>query len=1497
MTTQIDQNNIQPATLAELQPVIITSIQVTDSSWTPIDDSAVSISGGYIVITGANFVSGCNIIISSTNATSVAFVNSTTLRVQVPALSAGTYVVYVVNPNGATAIIVNGLTYSGTPTWVTVSPLTSGVSGSPISIYLNATGDAPLTYAVQAGSTLPDGLTLTSSGLLSGTITGLASETTYNFTVVAVDAESQDSPKAFSITITAGDQYWDNVTTLLPGTTLTSIFNDDASTNNFDVSVVGDTRPNNFSPFTPGYYSNFFDGTGDYLSITTFQATSGDVTVECWINPTTQVYVGDATIVSNNNTSAAGTWGISLNSTSRLISVSLDSQTSKNITSTVAVTLNTWTHIAVVKASGVVRLYINGVQQTSTYTQAGVFGFAGGLYVGASFATGGAAYSGYISNFRTVYGTAVYTSNFTPPTAPLTAITGTVLLTCQSTRFIDNSATNYTITPFGNVRVQGFQPFAVTDGFSSLGSTYFDGTGDYLSVSDNAAFDFTGNFTMEAWVYPNAISANNGIVAQWTSSLNFIFKIVTSGRPYFAAYPGSTVVTQGTTTAVVVNTWNHIAVTRSGSTIRLFVNGILDATTGTVSGTISGGNPVTIGSVGTAEYLNGYISNLRIVNGTAVYTANFTPPTQPLTAVANTSLLTCQTDQPNNNNVFLDSGTNNFLVTRNGNTTQGSFSPYGSNWSNYFDGTGDYLTAPSNAQFAFGTGAYTVEAWIYLTAFDSLESIIFGSGSTAGGFGFAAAQTGAMLVVKYGTGTIATTNTGIVTLNQWYHVAVSRASTASNNTKFFLNGALVTTTTDSENWTISSAPIIGGWSNLSSYDIYGYISNLRVVKGTAVYTSNFTLPVFPLQPIDGTSLLTCQDNRFNDSSINNFAVTRVGNASVQKFGPFAGTALPTPYYSAYFDGTGDYIATPISDAFTFGTTSFTIEAWVYPVARPSSTVQWIYGNITTATGNTQIGISITTSGTMQLRTWNSVLTVTTSTIPLNAWTHVAAAFDGTTYRLFINGILSASSTTIFTLSTNGAGTVGYNGSQAGNELFTGYISNLRVVKGVAVYIANFTPPTQPLTNIGGTSLLTCQSNRFIDNSTNNFAITVNGNSQPTLFNPFTVPYLTVQSYSPSVFGGSMYFDGTGDYLSATPNSSLTLGGDYTIEFWVYFTSLDTAERIPTNSWNTGSGWLFSTLTNAWNFKSTSALVLTYSTVAPTAGQWYHLAATRSGSATNNVKFFINGVQVAQGTNTSILTPTASATGFVAGAGQAGTGQQITGYVSDIRIINGPAFYNGNFEPPAAPLTPVASTALLLNGTSAGVYDSSMMNNSETTGNVKISTAISKFGGSSMNFDGTGDWIQVSGTNPSLAFGTGAFTVEFWFYSLAASGTQQLFDTRPAGTVSTAGYMALTYTGNLNYSTADITAISGGAVSANAWHHVALTRSSTSTRLFVDGVQVGSTYTDSQNYLIGLNRPIMGADGNSPSASLNGYMQDIRITSGIARYTANFTAPTTPFSTN
>jgi len=184
----------------------ITNILVTDSSYTTLDDTALGLSGGYIKIIGTGFTTGSQVLIGSIAATSVSFVSSTELRAQLPATTAGSYVVYVVATDGSVAIRVNGVTFSATPTWTTGSTLLDGMANAAISIQLAATSNSSVTYALASGSTLPTGLSLNSSGVLSGTITGITVPTTYNFTVNAIDAELQDSPRAFSVTITVVQQ-------------------------------------------------------------------------------------------------------------------------------------------------------------------------------------------------------------------------------------------------------------------------------------------------------------------------------------------------------------------------------------------------------------------------------------------------------------------------------------------------------------------------------------------------------------------------------------------------------------------------------------------------------------------------------------------------------------------------------------------------------------------------------------------------------------------------------------------------------------------------------------------------------------------------------------------------------------------------------------------------------------------------------------------------------------------------------------------------------------------------------------------------------------------------------------------------------------------------------------------------------------------------------------------------------------------------------------------
>ena len=185
--------------LSEVGGPKIADVVITDSSWNTLNDTAVDTAGGYIKIIGTGFVSGCQVVINSVPATSVTFTSSTQVRAQLPSMAAGTYIVYLINPDGGTAIRVNGVNFSALPSWTTSSNLGSILRQSNFSQQLTATG--ALTYSLQTGSTLPGTLTLSSSGLLSGTVPFVSANTTYNFTIIATDPEFQDSPRTFSLEV------------------------------------------------------------------------------------------------------------------------------------------------------------------------------------------------------------------------------------------------------------------------------------------------------------------------------------------------------------------------------------------------------------------------------------------------------------------------------------------------------------------------------------------------------------------------------------------------------------------------------------------------------------------------------------------------------------------------------------------------------------------------------------------------------------------------------------------------------------------------------------------------------------------------------------------------------------------------------------------------------------------------------------------------------------------------------------------------------------------------------------------------------------------------------------------------------------------------------------------------------------------------------------------------------------------------------------------------
>lgn len=196
-------SNTTVAAFAKSLAPKITTVNVANSTFAVLDDSAVNVGGGYIVITGSEFQSGASVLIDNTPATSVTYIDSETLRAQIPAKSAASYNLYVVNPDGGTGIRVAGVTYSASPTWVTASPLPNQLSNVSFNVALSATGATSYSNV----TSIPAGTTLLANGYFYGTVT-VEAETQYTFDVRATDAENQDSDKTFQVTITLIPTYY-----------------------------------------------------------------------------------------------------------------------------------------------------------------------------------------------------------------------------------------------------------------------------------------------------------------------------------------------------------------------------------------------------------------------------------------------------------------------------------------------------------------------------------------------------------------------------------------------------------------------------------------------------------------------------------------------------------------------------------------------------------------------------------------------------------------------------------------------------------------------------------------------------------------------------------------------------------------------------------------------------------------------------------------------------------------------------------------------------------------------------------------------------------------------------------------------------------------------------------------------------------------------------------------------------------------------------------------
>lgn len=622
-----------------------------------------------------------------------------------------------------------------------------------------------------------------------------------------------------------------------------------------------------------------------------------------------------------------------------------------------------------------------------------------------------------------------------------------------------------------------------------------------------------------------------------------------------------------------------------------------------------------------------------------------------------------------NNNTFIDSSANPLAITRTGNVSQGSFSPYNPNGYSCYLGTSTYCTIPATTNFDIINSNSTVEFWLNLDSYNPSGSqgmnIVTNMTSFAGGWelGFQGVGTITGLSLRsWNSGVTNTTtclgiNASNILLGVWNHIAVTREG---SNNKFYLNGNLMGTYA-AYTATAGSTLAIGVYQQNLSYPSWlrGKISNLRIVNGTAVYTSNFTPSTSKLLPVSGTVLLAFQDNNIKDRSVNNYTITSVGTPKIL-LSPFTSVPYNSSIHggSAYFEGNGDSLTTPSSNVFGFGTGDFTAECYIYPLAVTSGTGMVLI-DFRTGSGALAFNVYLETNGS--IRFYANGPRITGAVLLPFQWYHIAAVRISGVTKLYLQGIQTGSS---YTDSNNyiasARAQIGSDDDGVPNAYFNGYISSLRVLNGVGLYSSTFTPPTTPLTAIANTKLLCNFTNTFVFDATANTNLETLGGAKVST---------TITK------GGvaSLYFDGiNGSCVRTSPYAlNAILSTDFIIDLWYYRLagSSGTLYRSHDVSGNIPGLWLLDnngTLTFNHSTNGISTNIIGAGGTL-TTGTWHHIVHKRVGSL---FSLYLNDSLVATATNSSGLYNPGTQSLSMAAIGGTSSTYVVTGYIEDAKITIG-----------------------------------------------------------------------------------------------------------------------------------------------------------------------------------------------------------------------------------
>ena len=429
----------------------------------------------------------------------------------------------------------------------------------------------------------------------------------------------------------------------------------DSSSNSHDIITTGNVTTQPLSPYDYGEYnpnihggSVYFDGTGDNYTVPSgLHLGTGDFTFEFWIWPDEDWTNTYSKAFMNTETSGTGTtWSLTVSSYNGYNGLIFaygvyGSYTVGKYVDNYWVPQGEWTHLVAQRRNGTIEIYVNGVSQTlNTYNENGTFSDSTNLTSNLTTRTLFNEVKAYVSDLRLVTGSYVYDGDFTPPTAPVSSSDASLHIKGIDASIIDKSQSGAAIHLIGGATGSNAE-----SKFADSYSMYFDGSDDRALVTDPLdLLDFSNgeSYTLETWVNATDLSGStwrticnngtSGVYGPLYLSLkgDKLHALASHNGTSYTLDTRSDIGSSGIAT-FVTNTWYHIAYTWDGSNYKFYVDGVLLHTIAKTGSPMATTRDLGIGArAGNYELFNGYIQDFRITKGLVRYTANFTPPTEPL---------------------------------------------------------------------------------------------------------------------------------------------------------------------------------------------------------------------------------------------------------------------------------------------------------------------------------------------------------------------------------------------------------------------------------------------------------------------------------------------------------------------------------------------------------------------------------------------------------------------------------------------------------------------------------------------------------------------------------------------------------------------------------------------------------------------------------------------------------------------------------------------------